>query len=254
MPTRSANSFHAVFSLHHPQTYSFSNSSPSVKLCLYLSDNFLSSVQAKLSVLLWTKRACKEDRLLLEDGKILRSIWITKAQAHSYGQKNLSSCKTSGGKTLSSPSGTKGLQQASTEGTFPFSSKGRGGVVPKQNLKKLSDFQGCRGLHKHSHTTHWKGQDSRTPRFCCDISLCQSRKLKTKDMQSHEHKKEALKRVLVAGMHKSGFRDSRGIRGNGAPAHMQCHGHTVLTHRRILLVLKHYIRHSNITMQLSSFT
>lgn len=137
MPTRSANSFHAVFSLHHPQTYSFSNSSPSVKLCLYLSDNFLSSVWAKLSVLLWTKRACKEDRLLLEDGKILRSIWITKAQAHSYGQKNLSSCKTSGGKTLSSPSGTKGLQQASTEGTFPFSSKGRGGVVPSRIQKSF---------------------------------------------------------------------------------------------------------------------
>lgn len=50
--TRAANSFHAAFSLCQPHTHSFPNSSPSVKLRLYLNDNFLSSLSAKLSVFL----------------------------------------------------------------------------------------------------------------------------------------------------------------------------------------------------------
>lgn len=71
-PTRSANSFHAFFSLCQPQTHTFSNSNLSVKLCL--KDNFPSGLLAKLSVLQSTKRPCKENTLLPKEGKILSLI------------------------------------------------------------------------------------------------------------------------------------------------------------------------------------
>lgn len=117
----------------------------------------------------------------------------------------------------------------------PFLSllKEEGGST-KQNLKKALGFPRLQKSYINTDTLEGPGQQT-SLHFCCDISLCQSRRPNTKDMQSHEHEKEALKCVLVAGMHKSGFRCSRGIRGNRPPGHMQCHGHRGLVHRRVVL-------------------